>query len=202
MPASAPSAAWARAGEVKVCALAALARITTERTLRRTRIGHPLVHLAFAAGPGRAKHAAAFPGSRGARLARLLRDLYADRILLTPRSCAWLLVLAGCGSSGATPLGSAEGPAGDAGEWDDSSISTSVDGGGQVFKSCDAGAMTIVSGNGGAIMLPSNFVHTEFGGYALGPAIMGDGADAGVIQNSATANCSLVTVVVRDFKYA
>jgi hypothetical protein len=62
--------------------------------------------------------------------------------------------------------------------------------------------MTIVSGNGGAIMLPSNFVHTEFGGYALGPAIMGDGADAGVIQNSATANCSLVTVVVRDFKYA
>ncbi len=122
-----------------------------------------------------------------------------------PRSGVCLLLLAGCGSSGAMALGGGGGGGdsdGGGGNADDGSTSSSADGGGGFFKASDAGTTTVVSGDGGAIMLPSNFVHTEFGGYALGPAIAGDGTDAGVIQNSAASNCSLVTGVVRDFKYA
>jgi fibro-slime domain-containing protein len=63
----------------------------------------------------------------------------------------------------------------------------------------DAGSGGIPS-DGGA-PLPANFVKTELGGYALGAAIAGDGVDGGVPLNTGTANCSLVTGVVRDFKY-
>lgn len=52
----------------------------------------------------------------------------------------------------------------------------------------------------GSVVLPGNFVATELGGYALGPAVTSGGADAGVPINSGTANCSLITGIVRDFK--
>lgn len=49
-----------------------------------------------------------------------------------------------------------------------------------------------------AFVLPENFVPTEKGGYALGPATAGDGSDGGVILNGGS-NCSLVVGIVRDF---
>jgi fibro-slime domain-containing protein len=52
----------------------------------------------------------------------------------------------------------------------------------------------------GSIVLPGNFVATELGGYALGPAITTGPGDAGAPINSGSANCSLITGVVRDFK--
>jgi fibro-slime domain-containing protein len=68
-----------------------------------------------------------------------------------------------------------------------------------VFTSSDTGA-ALAPISDAAVALPSNFVKTEFGGYALGPAIEGDGADAGVAENTTSANCNLVVGVVRDFK--
>lgn len=62
----------------------------------------------------------------------------------------------------------------------------------------DARSPVITQGDG-AVVLPSNFVPTELGGYALGPAIVGDAADAGLVQNGLAGNCSLVVGIVRDF---
>ncbi|HEX3771604.1 MAG TPA: fibro-slime domain-containing protein [Polyangiaceae bacterium] len=67
-----------------------------------------------------------------------------------------------------------------------------------LFAQDDAGLAAPASD--AAITLPSDFVPTQFGGYALGPAIAGDGADAGVAGNNGSSNCSLVVGVVRDFK--
>jgi len=72
--------------------------------------------------------------------------------------------------------------------------------GGATFRSTDAGLGGPPS-DGAAPPLPTDFVKTELGGYALGAAIAGDGVDGGVPLNTGTANCSLVTGVVRDFKY-
>ncbi len=47
--------------------------------------------------------------------------------------------------------------------------------------------------------LPSNFVPTELGGYALGPPLSGGATDAGLLQNGPAGNCKLVVGVVRDF---
>ena len=70
-----------------------------------------------------------------------------------------------------------------------------------LFASSDASKTTIATTSGdGGIVLPANFVSTEHGGYALGAPLTGDGADAGIPQNTGSANCSLVTGVVRDFK--
>jgi fibro-slime domain-containing protein len=59
-------------------------------------------------------------------------------------------------------------------------------------------------GDGGAVqdafVLPANFVPTEHGGYALGPAITADGGDAGVVQNGSSQSCALLTGIVRDFR--
>jgi fibro-slime domain-containing protein len=49
------------------------------------------------------------------------------------------------------------------------------------------------------LVLPTNFVPTEKGGYALGPAVDGNGVDAGNVQNGSSQSCALVTGVVRDF---
>jgi fibro-slime domain-containing protein len=57
----------------------------------------------------------------------------------------------------------------------------------------DAGAVA------DAFVLPSDFVPTEMGGYALGPAIAGNGATTGIVQNGSSASCALVVGVVRDF---
>jgi fibro-slime domain-containing protein len=70
---------------------------------------------------------------------------------------------------------------------------------GGLFTSGDGGTPTMLTGDG-SIALPSNFVPTEKGGYALGPAITTGAGDAGIFENSAASNCSLVTGVVRDFK--
>jgi fibro-slime domain-containing protein len=75
----------------------------------------------------------------------------------------------------------------------------SGDDGGGLFDNGDAGAATVDDG-AVPLTLPSNFVPTEFGGYALGAPIAGDGADAGVAQNTGSSSCSLVVGVVRDFK--
>jgi fibro-slime domain-containing protein len=52
----------------------------------------------------------------------------------------------------------------------------------------------------GAAPLPKNFVKTELGGYALGPAISADGAtDSGVPARRNDGSCSVIAGIVRDF---
>jgi fibro-slime domain-containing protein len=60
------------------------------------------------------------------------------------------------------------------------------------------------TGDGGAVPLPPNLVKTEFGGYALGPKIMGSGGvDAGAnAQTGGGQPCSVLVGVVRDFQFA
>jgi fibro-slime domain-containing protein len=114
--------------------------------------------------------------------------------------CVVAGALAGCGSSGNKGLIGLEEPS-DASQSDDMADPTPSggdDGGSVTFVPSDSGS-TLPIGDG-SVTLPSNFVKTEHGGYALGPAIMGDGADAGVAENTGSANCSLVVGVVRDFK--
>ncbi len=52
-------------------------------------------------------------------------------------------------------------------------------------------------GGDGGFTLPTNLVHTEKGGYALGAPLTGE-PDAGT--SNASQNCSLLMGVVRDFK--
>jgi fibro-slime domain-containing protein len=49
------------------------------------------------------------------------------------------------------------------------------------------------------LVLPTNFVPTEKGGYALGPTVSANGVDAGNVQNGSSQSCALVVGVVRDF---
>jgi len=81
----------------------------------------------------------------------------------------------------------------------DTGVTQFDDGGSLHLTGADAGGQRAPGGDAG-IVLPDNFVPTELGGYALGQAITTGGSDAGVLENSGTANCSLVTGVVRDFK--
>ena len=127
-----------------------------------------------------------------------------------PRSAGFAVLAAacgaGCGSSPSPGLGPpdpAGGTSSDASSSSDdasSAGSTGDSGAGGGFVAQDANVTTTPRSGDGGIVLPSNFVATEHGGYALGPAIEGDGADAGLPQNTGSANCSLVTGVVRDFK--
>jgi fibro-slime domain-containing protein len=119
------------------------------------------------------------------------------------RVCLLLVLLCACGSSKGPPFAQsgddgtdASTTGGDASTF----VPTPDAGGGGTFVSSDAGATSPTTASDGGIVLPSNFVATEHGGYALGPSILGDGADAGVPLNTGSANCSLVTGVVRDFK--
>jgi fibro-slime domain-containing protein len=111
--------------------------------------------------------------------------------------------VAGCGSSGRAQL-TVEGDglldASQTGD-DTSSSGTSggADDGSSTFMASDAGPGVLPVGDG-SVVLPANFVATEHGGYALGAAIQGDGSDAGVADNTGSANCNLVVGVVRDFK--
>ena len=50
----------------------------------------------------------------------------------------------------------------------------------------------------GGLVLPPNLVQTEMGGYALGPALIGE-VDGGVVVGG-NDNCNLLVGVVRDFK--
>jgi fibro-slime domain-containing protein len=63
------------------------------------------------------------------------------------------------------------------------------------------GSFDLDAGGGGSTVttLPSNFVQTELGGYALGPALSGNADSGGVMQNASPGSCSLVVGVVRDF---
>jgi fibro-slime domain-containing protein len=115
------------------------------------------------------------------------------------------LLVVGCGSAGKSSFEGAAGPTSDeAGATGDDGSSggtggTNDAGGGGTFMSFDSGAAPGIVTDG-SVALPKNFVATAMGGYALGPAITTGGTDAGVTVNSGTANCSLVTGVVRDFK--
>lgn len=60
----------------------------------------------------------------------------------------------------------------------------------------DAGTSSMFVGD--ALVMPANFVATEIGGYALGPAIA-DGAETNII-NPDSESCSLLVGVVRDFQ--
>jgi fibro-slime domain-containing protein len=118
---------------------------------------------------------------------------------------ALLLFLCACGSSSKAAFG----PSGDDGAdaaspGDDAStfVPSGDAGGTGSFVTGDATTGTPTTSVDGGIVLPANFVATEHGGYALGPSILGDGSDAGVPVNTGSANCSLVTGVVRDFKNA
>jgi fibro-slime domain-containing protein len=114
------------------------------------------------------------------------------------------LLLAGCG----TPPGAFAPQTGDTSDAEtagDDAAPTSgggADGGPGTFMAVGHDAGSASTGDG-AVALPSNFVKTELGGYALGAAITTGGGDAGgVLENSGTLSCSLVTGVVRDFKDA
>ncbi len=114
------------------------------------------------------------------------------------------VLLSACGSASGAPLdpGSPDPDRLDAtaaGEDGPGSAMSDDSGSGHFVSSNDGGGTPAPIGDG-AVVLPSNFVPTEFGGYALGPALAGDGSDAGVPENTGTANCSLVVGVVRDFK--
>jgi fibro-slime domain-containing protein len=67
------------------------------------------------------------------------------------------------------------------------------------FVPVEAGLDLDGGGSMAVTTLPPNFVPTEFGGYALGAPLSGGAADAGIVQNTAPGNCSLVVGVVRDF---
>ncbi len=114
-----------------------------------------------------------------------------------------VLLLSGCGKSDVAGFGEGEGGSSEessvGGDVADASPSGGGDAGFIHLTPADSGKVPTVGGDGG-IVLPANFVMTEFGGYSLGPAITTGGLDAGVVENSGTANCSLVTGVVRDFK--
>jgi fibro-slime domain-containing protein len=106
-------------------------------------------------------------------------------------------LLGGCGHAATQLVGGGPGSPDDAGSSEDALAAG--DDGGFFHPATDDGGQIAVSGDGGLI-LPGNFVATELGGYALGPAVTTGGSDAGVYENPGTANCSLVTGVVRDFK--
>jgi fibro-slime domain-containing protein len=117
-----------------------------------------------------------------------------------------IVLLCGCGSSSSASFSSSQlgAPDGATASSDATAFLSSADAGRapEIFASSDAAAAIPAPTGDGGLVLPANFVPTEHGGYALGPPILGDGADAGVPQNTGSANCSLVTGVVRDFKNA
>jgi fibro-slime domain-containing protein len=119
-------------------------------------------------------------------------------------ACAVAMLLVGCSQASKTGFGDGDdagapegGQAGD----DATTLPSGDDSGRGLFQqgSSDAGGQVVLTADGGPV-LPANFVTTELGGYALGPAITNGVSDAGVVQNTGTSNCSLVTGVVRDFK--
>ena len=114
--------------------------------------------------------------------------------------CAAVPSLGGCGSSGSASFeaGSPPAAADDASVIDDATTAALDDASG-LFRPSDSGVAVGAPGDGG-VHLPPNFVKTAHGGYALGRPIAADGSDAGVAPNIGSANCSLVTGVVRDFK--
>jgi fibro-slime domain-containing protein len=119
---------------------------------------------------------------------------------------AGLLALgAACGSSRGTAGFSSGDPEPDSGTSADDATSggSGSSGGGSdaapTLKLSDSGHTPVGSGDG-SVVLPSNFVTTELGGYALGPPITTGAGDAGTPINSGSESCSLITGVVRDFK--
>jgi fibro-slime domain-containing protein len=121
---------------------------------------------------------------------------------------ALALWLVGCGSQQQGAFTAQTGDAPDAESESDGAagaVTPAADGGTGTFMATGSHDAGVVIVGDGAVPLPSNFVATELGGYALGPAITtGEGdagsGDGGVVVNTGTANCSLVTGVVRDFK--
>jgi fibro-slime domain-containing protein len=106
----------------------------------------------------------------------------------------------GCGSaSKAGPDAKEAGTPEDAPSGDDAATLQGDDSGALFQTTPTDGGGQAVSADGGFV-IPANFVATELGGYALGPAITTGVGDAGALENNGTANCSLVTGVVRDFK--
>jgi fibro-slime domain-containing protein len=108
-----------------------------------------------------------------------------------PTAVLATMLTAGCASSGSSwsdQSGSAGGgtPSG--------SGSSSSGGPSGPISLADAGQTTTV-------MLPANFVKTEFGGYALGAPIMGGGV-MDTQPDAGAQNCGLVRGVVRDVKGA
>jgi fibro-slime domain-containing protein len=110
----------------------------------------------------------------------------------------------GCGSKAATgfevvgPQGTDDASGGQAADPDAGAGTPGDSGPGLVLS--DAASQTTGLVGDGSVVLPANFVATELGGYALGPPITTGVADAGDPINSGSANCSLITGVVRDFK--
>jgi fibro-slime domain-containing protein len=106
-----------------------------------------------------------------------------------------LLLACGSGQSQGASRGDGASPDGASGIGAGSSGGLSLDDSGLSFGDARP---PVVQGDG-AIALPANFVPTELGGYALGPPILGGGADAGLVQNGPAGNCSLILGIVRDF---
>jgi fibro-slime domain-containing protein len=116
-------------------------------------------------------------------------------------ACTISALLAGCGSSsngfGAAPAPGSllDASTSDAPSDFDPGDSTGPTG---IFTPDSDGSAAVR--DGAALVLPTNFVPTEFGGYALGSPILSGGADAGIAENTGSSNCSLVVGAVRDFK--
>jgi fibro-slime domain-containing protein len=125
-------------------------------------------------------------------------------------TAASFLAIAACGTSGGNSgFGSSGGSSGSS---SGSSGGSSSGGSGSGSSSSGSSSSGSSSGTlfgdsglpdagdlGDAFTLPPNFVHTELGGYALGPPIQGGMVDAGLVTNGMPGNCSLIVGVVRDF---
>src|SRR5271166_2095712 len=100
----------------------------------------------------------------------------------------------GCGSGGGSAFSGSTsdgtGAPDDASSSPDSTVVAPLTdaGPGGFFTSAEATtSRPALSGDGG-IVLPANFVHTQFGGYALGPPLVDAGSDGGIVQSSNSAN--------------
>jgi fibro-slime domain-containing protein len=141
----------------------------------------------------------------GVAVWRCLAALPAKSAVLAPFVAALVAggALAACGSKATSGFAASGAGGSDASEGDDdlgadAGSSPSSDAG-PVLALTDSGTQRTPAGDG-SIVLPGNFVPTELGGYALGPAITSGAGDGGAPINGSSANCSLITGVVRDFK--
>jgi fibro-slime domain-containing protein len=142
------------------------------------------------------------PGQAAPHSLLVMRSLSGGIIAL-----ALAFAIVACGSKASNGFQTAgpamPGPGSSGGGDQDAGLALAADGGTPVLALTDSGRGPVGPVGDGSIALPGNFVPTELGGYALGPAITNgaaDAGDAGVPINSGSANCSLITGVVRDFK--
>jgi fibro-slime domain-containing protein len=117
--------------------------------------------------------------------------------MIAGTAIAAIAATAACGSGSGSGFGGSSSGSSSSGGGSTGSSGSGGSSSGTLFG--DSGLPGDAGGLGDAFTLPSNFVHTELGGYALGAPIPAGGLDAGLVTNGAPGNCSLIVGVVRDF---